>query len=171
MDKCFLHLGVFPRLLNGTTLCSVDSSRRCSPPQEEHKCMSHISQNKGGTGVSQKWHLNTSWALRRGSMIRHLMNFWISWKRNINFYFIANHNEEVNCPFMCIDKTHQLYNMHLWCLLTWQKFWNLLMGLVLARWERGGREQIKINYRWLIVCCRITTIALIKVWYSNEGLI
>lgn len=52
IDECFLHLVVIVRLFNTTTLCSVDSSKICSPQQVEHRCMSQISQNKDVTGVS-----------------------------------------------------------------------------------------------------------------------
>lgn len=70
--ECFRHLRVDPRFLNGTTLCSVVSSKTCSPIHGLHKFMWQMSQCNWDTGVSQTSHLNTSWPLRLGSILRHL---------------------------------------------------------------------------------------------------
>lgn len=38
LAECFGHAVVDPRFLNNTTLCSFDSSERCSPTQALHRC-------------------------------------------------------------------------------------------------------------------------------------
>lgn len=67
----FRHLRVDPRFLNGTTLCSVVSSITCYPTHGLHKFMWQMSQCNWGTGVSQTSHLNTSWPLQLGSILRY----------------------------------------------------------------------------------------------------
>lgn len=52
----------------------MDSSNRCSPPQVVHKCILQVSQNRGGTGVSQRWHRTTSWRLYSGSMVKRFLH-------------------------------------------------------------------------------------------------
>lgn len=79
--ECFGHLVANSRLLNVTTLCSVDSSKICSHTHTLHRCKWQMPQNKGGPGDSQIWHRKTSWPLHIGSMAKHYSSCKISCKK------------------------------------------------------------------------------------------
>lgn len=64
-----LQLKGRPRNSNVTTTCSVDLSNKCFSSHLLHRCTSHTSQCKVGTGVSQEWHRTTSWRLYSESMV------------------------------------------------------------------------------------------------------
>lgn len=64
-----LQLKGRPRNSNVTITCSVDLSNKCFSSHLLHRCTSHTSQCKVGTGVSQEWHRTTSWRLYSESMV------------------------------------------------------------------------------------------------------
>ena len=70
---CFGHFVVDPLSSNGNTLCSLDRSERCTPTQGIHSFMWQMSQYIEGTDASQRSHRKTSWALKPGSMVWHVI--------------------------------------------------------------------------------------------------
>lgn len=87
-------------------LCSMDWPKRCSPTQTLHRCLWQMSQCIRGTGVSHRWHRNTSW---RMSLVL-IINFDKKSEKNIltflKVYFKVTHSNLKFCFKQCTHSKH-----------------------------------------------------------------